>query len=291
RPTAQRPAAWRPAARATAARFLPPAASRARSPAEEPRASRLSLGIQAAEVFQHQSALLGAEATQLAPVRYTVLPRRTTLRSAAWRQEGGGRGGGLAFAPAGVLPLLALQGTPRVQHPPEQPLLSLGHARVEGADLQRVGQLPCLTSHLVRASAGIAVAELAKFARDLTLLPRELTRRIPRALTRLTVRARKQAACLGVQRALPLRQLAHLLDHLAESRRTAGGVHPLPVPHEGGRGTRERLACIPHGARHLLLRAGRRRPFPRSARRCLGRAVHLFARFRHCTLRTLREVR
>src|SRR5690606_20956092 len=200
--------------------------------------SRLALCIETPEILEHEATLFGAQAAQLAPVEHTELPGRLAGGAAVGRPEGGGGGSGFAFALPGVFALLAFERASGVEHSPEQPLLPFGYARIQRAHFERVRKLARLTSHLIRATGGIAIANILQVACKLPLLLRKASCGVARSLPCLAPGSGKQSASLRIQRSLPLRKFSQLLDHLAEARCAAGGVDAFAVAHERCRSLR-----------------------------------------------------
>src|SRR5205085_4906228 len=191
------------------------------------------------EVIEDCAPFIGGEAAELVPVRLAelggVLPRRIRVRRrelfVALRR--------LGLTLVAVLALVLLERAAGIEEPAEELLLARERRSVDAATLERVGQLACLLCQLCGAIAARAVPHLIQLLRHAALLAGERARRRLHLGRHLAAGHRHQPLRLRVDRALLLRHLLQLLQHLRESRRGRRAVHALAVTRQRRRGAVE----------------------------------------------------
>src|SRR6478672_118833 len=234
-------------------------------------ASRLHLGVHPPEVIDHRAPLLGAQPAQLFPRRLAPATRRGARGIGRTRREQLDARGRRRFTLA-LVALFTLERPAGVEHPAQQLLLSFLRRLVHPAALERLGEPPRLGGERVGATGAVGVTELLERTRHLSLLSRERSGlRAPRP-----ARARhlEEVRRLAIERALLLRQLLHLLQHVGEAGGGLRGVHALAVADERGGGAGQRVGrvaeCILRTSLRRCLRARRLAGRSRTLPPCLG---------------------
>ena len=163
----------------------------------------------------------------------------------------GRRGGALALLALVLLP--ALERPAGVEHPPEQPFLTLDDLAVEPPALEPLREILRLIRQLAGAGQVPAAAQLLQLLGQRALLEAELPELLPDGAAS---RHRQHAGALLTQAALLLRELRHPLERLGQSRARAGALHVAPRADEL---VRRRVEGVHRAARLLgaLARVGR----------------------------------